>query len=402
MGEALLIKSNAYKINTPLDDVDIMAGYCAILAIVRDSGGNLIPNIPVNCYDNGVWYNNTTNTLGMALFYTNSGNATLSTTNVCSIEGYTMVDQITPGPIVIQRENGTKVMANFNFNRYENGHKLVYRSSVGGLRFMDTHNIWAQIVGGGGGATQYTGGGGGAYNEINVQIVRSTHYSITIGNRGYSAGGWTSNGGTGGTTSAFGISAIGGQGGTGGYWSITTAVSAGIKGGIGAGSGSRKGGNGGAPYQNGYPSAYANENFNYGGGGAGCGRAVNNSEGWTINIRLNGTWYNRIPVYEDSSLRSPIRNVTVTERYSGANGGGRSADKVGTQSHTGWYIWLQCPTNGVTVALNNDLGLSFSSPGKVFGGNGTNGGGGGAGSNYARHFNGGYGGNGICVVTILD
>ena len=389
MGEALLIKSNAYKINTPLDDVDIMAGYCAILAIVRDSGGNLIPNIPVNCYDNGVWYNNTTNTLGMALFYTNSGNVNLITRNYSIVENFNMIDQIPPDPIIIRQDNGTKVMANFNFIRVANNTKFVYtRNSSRNMRFMDTNNAWIQVVGGGGGASYNCGGGGGEYEGKYINPSRSNYYRITIGAGGFAK---PSGGDTGGTTSAFGVSAIGGSGGS------ATA------GGNGGGSGSNKGGNGGNRFSNGTPSTYANANFNYGGGGGGIGRAQEDlSRPYKIDRkRIDGTWYYNIQVYTDSSLEKMAYWPLVTASYYGFNGGGRSAIvNEGPNRYGNFYF--NHPVYGNSCDFDDYNGIA---PPASAGENGANGGGGGAaayGSPSYYYDNPGYGGDGICIVTIIE
>ena len=415
MGEALLIKSNSYKVNSPLDDVDIMAGYCAILAIVRDSGGNLIPNIPVNCYDGGVWYNNTTNTLGMALFYTNSGNARLSTTNVCSIENYTMADQIIPSPIVIQRENGTKVMANFNFNRIETGTVLRYRSTTNNIRFMDTHNVYVQMVGGGGGGAATSGGGGGAYNEANVTIDRSRIYHISIGSGGSARGNQSSflYAGNGGTTSAFDISALGGSGGR-----TSNMNSPSRYGGIGGGSGNFKGGDGGSCYNNGSPSAYANANFNFGGGGAGGTSYYIGSNVPVYTTIDYGGWrddrgeYNLRTYFANGT---PVNGLYISSMRYGANGGGNTSG-VGISSSNRFALYIYDPINSDFYNLNygfKNLNHYVDSPTNLSmrGNMGVNGGGGSAGGTFSNstYINlnlvgcyPGEGGTGLCWVTILD
>ena len=260
LGEALLIKYGGAGEHNPLDDIAISADYCSILAVVRDSGGNKLPNIPINCKDGGRWYNYTTNENGMSLFKCNSGSANIRTMNSSSIESYVMIDQKAPDVMNIDAVVGTKMMVNITFEKINGRRQISGRN----FRFMDTSEVkLIQMLGGGGGSSPRCGGGGGAYNEgRNISIDRNTRYDFLNGRGG-------SNSSSGGTTTALGLSAVGGTGG-----SLSN-------GGIGGGSGSWKGGDGGGQYQNGGISAYANSSFNYGGGGAGIPNFIYGQVYWS-------------------------------------------------------------------------------------------------------------------------
>ena len=298
----------------PLDDIPITSGYCTILTMVCDSGGNKLPNIPINCKDGSRWYNYTTNENGMSLFMINSGSANITVRNYSIVENYNMLDQEAIPTMNVDAPVNTKHMINFRYNLINN---VEITNNVSSGRYLDTKQVFARLIGGGGGGAEHSGGGGGAYNEGYIMIDRSTKYNIIIGVGGQGNSLVPAN--TGGTTSAFGLSAIGGTGASGRYNDYNP--------GVGGGSGSFKGGNGGTRYQSGYPSAYANVNFNYGGGGAGAGTIVN-AEQVTINARINGKWYNRLTAYEhtyggnnDISNADIMYNLNISNSMPGVNGG---------------------------------------------------------------------------------
>jgi hypothetical protein len=93
---------------------------------------------------------------------------------------------------------------------------LILKTS-GTLKFTALGNAVNGIdvfcVGGGGGAPRYCGGGGGGYTktEKNVPVEAGKSYTIVVGAGGASTTDHT-NGGDGGTTSAFGVEANGGKG----------------------------------------------------------------------------------------------------------------------------------------------------------------------------------------------
>lgn len=117
----------------------------------------------------------------------------------------------------------------------------------GDLKFTESLNIDAFLVGGGGGGTDSDesvalwdgryyyggGGGGGGYTKTkkDIEIVKNNVYPITIGAGGSKGNNRTA--GTGGTTSAFDITASGGKGGSRG--SETNSSYSGGNGGSGGG-----------------------------------------------------------------------------------------------------------------------------------------------------------------------
>ena len=365
MGEALLIKYGGAGEHNPLDDIAVSADYCSILAVVRDSGGNKLPNIPIYCKDGGRWYNYTTNENGMSLFRCNSSSANIRTTNSSSIESYIMIDQRAPDVMNIDAVVGTKMMVNITFEKI-NG-RIQLTGTRNNLRFMDTNEIkFMQMLGGGGASSYYAGGGGAAYNEAyNISIDRNTKYNTIAGNGGRGTGS------SGATTSAFGYSAIGGSGGSG-------------TGGIGGGSGSFKGGNGGAQYQNGGPSAYANSNFDYGGGGAG-----------RCSFTYGQKYYSGYPVYEWNRYQNTwvafqtVTNINVNT-YSVNNGGDMSFYRDYPQNPTYYDGSNYINVSQFTVAGYDTRGY----------GNGGYGSGGGPWSADGNSFHVGYGGNGVVFIEI--
>ena len=402
MGEALLIKAGVAEERNPLDDVAVTAGYCTILALVKDSGGNRLPNIPINCNDGGRWYNYTTNENGMALFMTNSGSANITTYNWSVLDAYNMIDQEAPPIMNIDAPVGTKKMANFQFNLISN----IEINTNKTWRYLDTKQIFAQLVGGGGGGARCCGGGGGAYNEGYIMIDRATKYNIIVGAGGAGNSLWIA--GTGGTTSAFGLSAVGGTGCTGYYGSndnLNPNYSISNKPGIGGGSGNFKGGDGGARYQNGSPSAYANSSFNYGGGGAGGGTVTNSTENIYVNARINGVWYNNLIAYywhtPNVGNNRYLRNVIVSNVAYGRNGGANgTSTRIDTTTTFYFYLpngtWYNNLTGGSAWSRINTIIATPSSP------TGYGGGGGGGTSEYRIGTSGSSGYKGAVFTTRIE
>lgn len=108
--------------------------------------------------------------------------------------------------------NGTATMTDEG-----NGNWNVVFKTGGTFKFTNLGNASSGIdvfcVGGGGGAPRYCGGAGGGYTTTQkaVSVAANTSYTITIGAGGASYTDHT-NGGAGGTTTAFGVEANGGKG----------------------------------------------------------------------------------------------------------------------------------------------------------------------------------------------
>lgn len=289
MGEAFLIKALNFEPYDPLDDVEVVASHCSILCTIKDSGGNKLSNIPINCKDGNTWYNYTSNEGGMVLFMTNSGSANIIARNYSSIDKYNMADQDDQPLINIDAPVGTKKSVELSFNHSSS---TIY-GSVTNIRFMDTSVIpTVKIVGGGASGNSIKGGGGGAYNQQNnVSVDRASIYTFIIGNGGYADSSWMNNtGNSGGTTSIFNISAIGGSINAGG------------------GFGTYKGGNGGEQNKNGSPPNYGSLigiAACGGGGGGGIYTEYKNTRLYYNN--LNSSW-----VYSNYAVVNVV----------GANGGG--------------------------------------------------------------------------------
>jgi hypothetical protein len=253
MGEALLVKAGTGLEKNPLDNVSTGESYHALLVKTIDSSGNILPNIPVHCNDGGNWYNYNTNENGYTLFHCNSGAANITVWNYSILDSYNIADQL-PNTYNIDLPIGIKSFINISTIKAANA----FINNNISIRILDTNSMKVEIVGGGGhggngagynngntSSSSGVGGGGGAYNTTTFYPDRLKTYNITIGYGGYFE--QTENDGsyyvnyynTGGTTSAFDISAVGGRGGEDG---------------IGIG---------------GNPSAYSNSDFNFGGGGGG-------------------------------------------------------------------------------------------------------------------------------------
>ena len=297
----------------------VIVGFCQIVATVLDSDGVPVPDMYVTCKDGSTWYNYHTNENGQCLFITNSGSANITAYNFSNENSYRYMDQESTDTMNIDAPVTTSKYANFQFNRISN---IRYYKSGGNIweksnyyfyardsRFRVTNQIGEVIVvgGGGGGGTGQTiydnergnygkntnmsfGGGGGAANHaFNIKVLKNTNYgNFHLGTGG--EGGWQDTytygrGSSGGTTSALGVSALGGSGGT--YYGGSGEGEVGNAGGGGNGAwvnglsnfsyptdGSNGfGGGGGAwhyyyddPYSN---SIIVNRNFWYGYGGSG-------------------------------------------------------------------------------------------------------------------------------------
>ena len=175
------------------------------------------------------------------------------------------------------------------------------------------------IVAGGGGGGQTIGGGGGGGGVLtgSTTLVPGTVYSFTVGAGGAgdpanAATYPTSAGTTGGSSLAFGQTALGGGGG-GGYNNTTNAVkNGGSGGGMGAGTtGNVAIGSANQGYAGGQSSG--NTNSGAGGGGAGAvggsgvsGTAGNGGAGVASSITGTTTFYGGVEVVEPELLAAEV------------------------------------------------------------------------------------------------
>lgn len=215
MGEAMIARGNTSRKN-PLDDVNVVAGYCSLLVRALDSTGKPIANLPVWCKDGNRNYNYNTNAGGYCIFQCNSGAANITAQNFSILDGYSILDQ-SPVSANYDAPVGTKNIIEIKLNPINTN--LTIAGTVN-AKFLahDKLNRVVTIGGGASGLANRCGGGGGAFNEaLNVAIDRTIIYNIFIG----AGAGWNTNGAAGGTTSAFGISSVGGSkdvgGGNGSY-----------------------------------------------------------------------------------------------------------------------------------------------------------------------------------------
>ena len=325
MGEAIIARGQTSAKNV-LDDIPATAGYCTILAILKDSGGNICPNTQLKCKDGSRWYNYTTNEQGMALFKCNSGSANFTPNNFIDSNDYYAVDQL-PVTINVDAVVDTKFIKEIKFGKVNTRYNNHVSKNV---VFRDTEYLKNVFIVGGGGAggsgswsnskSYWTGGGGGggAVNFAeNLPIVKGQVYNLYVG-RGGKSGNYSgtqncAESSSGETTSAFGLSANGGGG--------ATKSSKGI-----GGYGIYKGGNGG----NGYEVSRGNtvrtfsraENGTFGAGGGGgvsCDNEMNKGGYSFININHQTGYYET-----GGAGRSTLNGFNGKAAYGGGGGGGDS------------------------------------------------------------------------------
>ena len=283
MGEALIARGQTAMKNV-LDDIPVSGDYCSILVKLMDSSGGACENTKINCKDGTRWYNYTTNEAGYVLFKCNSGAANITANNW--INGVLTLDQNAIDTLNLDAPVGTKILKEIKFN----GVTKFYRDDSGWYngQFRTTDRICNVIVvgGGGGGSSGQEGqwggygtyggggGGGGAKNFASyIDISKNQIYNLYIADGG-SGGGYFSirtanNGGTGETSSAFGLSANGGEGGKRYIYSSWQVIASG-------GVGLYNGGNGGlanAPSNN-YNFERPTAGINGAGGGGGGGTVI--------------------------------------------------------------------------------------------------------------------------------
>lgn len=258
MGEAMLIKAGFGGGNgsgndgTDANGIPIMPGYTTVVVTLRDSLGVPCNNANVFCNDTNQVSAYKTNEQGMTYFMVTNSRCWLAAENICNIGGYQcmLADHSSYEPTSYNTNNrGESLYININLiriNRNNGGNFFLASYLTSRIAFAATSKIgYLGLVGGGGGGLRlypnfkneqnaYTqivrnltnvlannqailpSGGGGGYSEArNVSVTPYTPYSLTIGRGGFSQINTTTmqiSGGTGGTTAAFGYSAIGGQG----------------------------------------------------------------------------------------------------------------------------------------------------------------------------------------------
>ena len=256
------------------------------------------------------------------------------------------------------------------------------------------------VAGGGGGGCLGGGGGAGGVLTGTAKKLEVGDYNVTIGGGGLN-GGDNVRGATGGNTTAFGLTALGGGGGgshDGGNVSISGSNGGSGGGGsdnnnsYGPGSGTSGQGNNGG---NGSPT-YSN-NYRGGGGGGGAGGV-----GLAYNVLDNGNRGNGgigiLNAYETGS----------NNYYAGGGGkaayNGASDNNAGDGGHGGGGGGSQSGGgNGVAgdaglASANGRQGSAGSKGSNVAGGNGGVNTGGGAGCNAWQGSGGASGGSGIIVI----
>lgn len=208
--------------------------------------------------------NNIANAQGVLTTIADAGTFTLKIDGFIDLDGTSKSVTIIPGINVFTLQSTKKSITSLRIT-----------SSMSDIAFsgaVDTYDLF--LVGGGGGGGYcsnggyYSGGGGGGGGYTSTYLGRTPNPSqrsnAVIGAGGTADGGGVENGGTGGTTSLFGLSASGGSGGQ-----TTSSIGNGGSGGSGGGTG--YGGAGGSDGNSG----------GVGGGGGGDGESPGLGQGRT-------------------------------------------------------------------------------------------------------------------------
>lgn len=258
MGEAMLIKAgfgggNGSNGNdgTDANGIPIMPGYTTLVVTIKDSAGVPLNRTTVYCNDGNQYSQFNTNEQGMTYFMATNASVRISVDNNTYIDGVScrLIDQnrIIESQIATNNRGGTvyrTITLPANKHSSSNGSNFMMLTSNGNIAFSATTKIgYLGLIGGGGGgssfgvnfaqdsnpATMYLrntfgennrvilpSGGGGGYTEArNIPITPRTIYKVTVGSGGtvhisnFSPLNYTLV--SGGTTSAFGYSAVGGQ-----------------------------------------------------------------------------------------------------------------------------------------------------------------------------------------------
>ena len=243
-----------------LNPIYPMAGYCILQITLLDKNNQPMRDMNINCVDGSRSWEYTTNEKGIVKFTTNSGQVDIVANNWSnSIKAYFAdmspnTQSKIPAPIgdVIRKSITMRQATSRSITK--NGPYAFYYSNYASI------NLSGGGGGGGAGNRSYQNqggrGGNGYVTTVNdIPIDKNTVYWIYIGAGGnggtvVSDAGYAGN--TGGTTTAFGYQALGGNGGT----ATTRYGSSNGSGGNGAtgGSGGAWGGGAGSSGSNGWCS----------------------------------------------------------------------------------------------------------------------------------------------------
>tara|TARA_B100000575_G_scaffold287433_1_gene285776 strand:+ start:341 stop:1792 length:1452 start_codon:yes stop_codon:yes gene_type:complete len=368
---------------------------------LKDSGGN----VKIQAQASGTIFTGIT-TLGGKITFHNASSNPSSPQNGDTY--YNSTDNA-----LITYVNGAWLVAAGEGRIVSSGSTAVY--TVGGQKYL-SHTITSSgivtvtgnnvivdyllVAGGGGGGCLGGGGGAGGVLTGTAKKLEVGDYNVTIGGGGLN-GGDAVTGATGGNTTAFGLTALGGGGGgshDGGSVSVS-GTNGGSGGGgsdnnnsYGPGSGTSGQGNNGG---NGSPTYL--DNYRGGGGGGGAGGV-----GLAYNVLDNGNRGNggigALNSYETGS----------NNYYAGGGGksayGGASDNNAGDGGHGGGGGGSHAGGGGGgagdagLASANSRQGSAGSVGSSTAGGNGGVNTGGGAGSNAWQKSGGASGGSGIIVI----
>lgn len=216
MGEAIITSRLGHEIDIGSGgDVITLPNYTSLVVTVKDSTGRKVKYGEAQVWlPNGTYYSGWCNEKGQGLFFIPNG---IRSVNIAGINRFKdnsngfIADQSNAFINNINTNTGMTVYANVQLKYKTTGSICLYN---GNYKFLNTNYADVYVIGGGGGGLQQTrmeyGGGGGALNMVkNISIDRSKLYKFIIGaggNTGYSRAY------AGGISSAFGLSANGGNG----------------------------------------------------------------------------------------------------------------------------------------------------------------------------------------------
>lgn len=230
MAECIIARGGGRYNSSNSDYPSIIPGYCVLTITVQDSESNPVAGAYVTCNDGGIWHNNYTNDAGKIRIMTTCGNnvsiATYNNSNYGN--GFNYVDQGGVSSTIAVPLNTIRD-AYLNMTKLTN-HSFESAGTSGNFQFRVTDSISLRVGGGGGGGgysanfNEYYsggGGGGGCRYASSVPVNRNTNYNVYVasgGGRGYCTSDSYNNNiygiqaTAGGTSTAFGYSATGGEG----------------------------------------------------------------------------------------------------------------------------------------------------------------------------------------------
>lgn len=170
------------------------------------------------------------------------------------------------------------------------------------------------VAGGGGGGVCYGGGGGAGGLVTGTATVTTQTYTITVGVGGTNQVNVSGNGGPGGNSTAFGLTAIGGGFGGG---NCGNNGGGGGSGGGGSGSGGQGGSGTSGQGNNGAPSPNGSNNLWGGGGGGGGSAGVSNNGGTGLVSSLSGN-----NIFYAGGGQGSLDGATQTGGLGGGGAGG--------------------------------------------------------------------------------